>query len=93
MRNFIGDRRPTPEIYAILPIRKTRAGLVLSSAAHTFSDNGRDVWLCNSDGHVGQVCILNLNEKYEPAITSCNGICNSRILCIAAVPGAGLQSR
>ncbi|XP_066155491.1 rho guanine nucleotide exchange factor 17-like [Euwallacea fornicatus] len=89
----LGDRRPTPEIYAILPIRKTRAGLVLSTAAHTFSDNGRDVWLCNSDGHVGQVCILNLNEKYEPAITSCNGICNSRILCITAVPGAGLQSR
>ncbi|KAL1493208.1 hypothetical protein ABEB36_011305 [Hypothenemus hampei] len=90
----LGDRRPIPELFAILPIRKTRAGLVLSSAAPAFNDASRDVWLCNSDGHVGQICILNLNEKCEPTLTSCNGICSSRILCITSVPGPSFfQSR
>lgn len=80
-----GDRRPSPELVATVPIRKTRAGLQFTCAAPTCSDNGRDVWVCNSDGYVGQVCVLSLHP--EPTVTSCNGVCNARILCVVAVPG------
>ncbi|XP_056646347.1 rho guanine nucleotide exchange factor 17 [Diorhabda sublineata] len=79
------DRRPCPELLATVPIRKTRAGLQFTCAAPTLSDNSKDVWVCNSDGHVGQVCVLSLMQ--EPNVISCNGVCNARILCIASVPG------
>ena len=52
------DRRPPPEFLSPLPIRKTRAGLQFTCAAPTVSWNSqhlRDVWVCNSDGYVGQV--------------------------------------
>lgn len=80
-----GDRRPSPELVATVPIRKTRAGLQFTCAAPTLGDSSRDVWVCNSDGYVGQVCILSLQP--EPTVTSCNGVCNARILCIVSVPG------
>lgn len=80
-----GDRKPSPELLATVPIRKTRAGLQFTCAAPTLSENGKDVWVCNSDGYVGQVCVLSLQP--EPTVTSCNGVCNARILCIASVPG------
>ncbi|CAH1103614.1 unnamed protein product [Psylliodes chrysocephalus] len=79
------DRIPLPELLATVPIRKTRAGLQFTCAAPTLSENSRDVWVCNSDGYVGQVCVLSLSQ--EPNVTSCNGVCNARILCIASVPG------
>ncbi|XP_018571322.1 rho guanine nucleotide exchange factor 17 isoform X2 [Anoplophora glabripennis] len=79
------DRRPCPELMATVPIRKTRAGLQFTCAAPTLGENGKDVWVCNSDGYVGQVCVLSLTP--EPTVTSCNGVCNARILCIASVPG------
>ncbi|XP_065165662.1 rho guanine nucleotide exchange factor 17 isoform X2 [Atheta coriaria] len=80
-----GDRRPHPELLATVPIRKTRAGLQFTCAAPTQGEHGRDVWVCNSDGYVGQVCVLSLQP--EPNVISCNGVCNARILCIASVPG------
>ncbi|KAK4872091.1 hypothetical protein RN001_016215 [Aquatica leii] len=80
-----GDRRPCPELIAAVPIRKTRAGLQFTCAAPTIGENRRDVWVCNSDGYVGQVCVLSLQP--EPNVTSCNGVCNARILCIASIPG------
>ena len=83
------DRRPPPEFLSPLPIRKTRAGLQFTCAAPTVALNSqhlRDVWVCNSDGYVGQVCILSLHP--EPNVASCNGVCNARITCIAAVPAA-----
>ncbi|XP_017768074.1 PREDICTED: rho guanine nucleotide exchange factor 17 isoform X2 [Nicrophorus vespilloides] len=83
-----GDRRPTPELVATVPIRKTRAGLQFTCAAPTLDDDIKDVWVCNSDGYVGQVCVLSLQP--EPTVTSCNGVCNARILCICSV--AGLNS-
>ena len=60
------DRRPPPEFLSPLPIRKTRAGLQFTCAAPTVSWNTlhlRDVWVCNSDGYVGQVkrCISRIN--------------------------------
>nr|XP_023013430.1 rho guanine nucleotide exchange factor 17 isoform X2 [Leptinotarsa decemlineata] len=79
------DRKQCPELLATVPIRKTRAGLQFTCAAPTLGENGRDVWVCNSDGYVGQVCVLSLTP--EPTVTSCNGVCNARILCIASVPG------
>lgn len=76
------DKRLCPEFMAPVPIRKTRAGLQFTCAAPTLGS--QDVWVCNSDGYVGQVCVLSLSP--EPTVTSCNGVCNARILCIAAVP-------
>lgn len=64
-------------------IRKTRAGLQFTCAAATLGAQ-KDVWVCNSDGYVGQVCVLSLSP--EPTVTSCNGVCNARILCLASVP-------
>ncbi|BFF89044.1 uncharacterized protein DMAD_07886 [Drosophila madeirensis] len=77
------ERHPIPEFLTSIPIRKTRAGLQFTCAAATLSEN-RDVWVCNSDGYVGQVCIMSLHP--EPNVTSCNGVCNARILCVASVP-------
>ncbi|KAK3925866.1 Rho guanine nucleotide exchange factor 17, partial [Frankliniella fusca] len=86
------DRRPAPKFKTSVPIRKTRAGLQFTCAAPTLpgpvgphgSHPTRDVWVCNSDGYVGQVCVLSLLP--EPNVTSCNGVCNARILCVAAIP-------
>ncbi|XP_039288297.1 rho guanine nucleotide exchange factor 17 isoform X2 [Nilaparvata lugens] len=79
-------RRPTAEFWMPVPIRKTRAGLQFTCAVPTLGGaHAQDVWVCNSDGYVGQVCVLSLHP--EPTVTSCNGVCNARILCIAAVPG------
>ena len=81
------DRRPSPVFQSPVPIRKTRAGLQFTCAAPTLGLNAynmRDVWVCNSDGYVGQVCVLSLQP--EPTVISCNGVCNARILCIASIP-------
>ncbi|XP_046669162.1 rho guanine nucleotide exchange factor 17-like isoform X2 [Homalodisca vitripennis] len=80
------DKRLSPEFVAPVPIRKTRAGLQFTCAAPTLGPATQDVWVCNSDGYVGQVCVLSLSP--EPTVTSCNGVCNARILCIAAIPAA-----
>ncbi|KAL1131698.1 hypothetical protein AAG570_011311, partial [Ranatra chinensis] len=80
-----GEKRITPELVSAVPIRKTRAGLQFTCAAPTCGPGARDVWVCNSDGYVGQVCVLSLHP--EPTVTSCNGVCNARILCISPVPG------
>ncbi|KAK2584580.1 hypothetical protein KPH14_006945 [Odynerus spinipes] len=81
------DRRLCPEFVGPLPIRKTRAGLQFTCAAPTLSNGqeSRDVWVCNSDGYVGQVCVLSLSPE-PPQVTSCNGVCNARILCVAGIP-------
>ncbi|XP_015511669.1 rho guanine nucleotide exchange factor 17 isoform X3 [Neodiprion pinetum] len=81
------DRRPCPEFVGPLPIRKTRAGLQFTCAAPTLANGQgpRDVWVCNSDGYVGQVCVLSLTPE-PPQVTSCNGVCNARILCVAGIP-------
>lgn len=52
------DKRPPPEFLYPVPIRKTRAGLQFTCAACTIGYNSfgyKDVWVCNSDGYVGQV--------------------------------------
>lgn len=79
------ERFQLPEFIASVPIRKTRAGLQFTCAAPTLGAQ-KDVWVCNSDGYVGQVCVLSLNQP-EPTVTSCNGVCNARILCVTSVPG------
>ncbi|XP_071525862.1 uncharacterized protein [Panulirus ornatus] len=83
------DRRPPPEFVSALPIRKTRAGLQFTCAAATLGLNAhnlKDVWVCNSDGYVGQVCVLSLQP--DPTVACCNGVCNARILSIASIPAA-----
>lgn len=79
------ERFQVPEFIASVPIRKTRAGLQFTCAASTLGAQ-KDVWVCNSDGYVGQVCVLSLSQP-EPTVTSCNGVCNARILCVSSVPG------
>ncbi|XP_034173327.2 rho guanine nucleotide exchange factor 17 isoform X1 [Osmia lignaria lignaria] len=87
------DRRPCPEFVGPLPIRKTRAGLQFTCAAPTLASGqgSRDVWVCNSDGYVGQVCVLSLTPE-PPQVTSCNGVCNARILCVAGIPACTQRS-
>lgn len=79
------ERCQIPEFVVSVPIRKTRAGLQFTCASPTLGIQ-RDVWVCNSDGYVGQVCVLSLVP--EPTVTSCNGVCNARILCVASVPAS-----
>ncbi|OQV20530.1 Rho guanine nucleotide exchange factor 17 [Hypsibius exemplaris] len=81
------DRRPPPDFLNPIPIRKTRAGLQLTCVATTSDLNVhdlKDVWVCNSDGYVGQVCVLSMQP--EPALTSCVAVSNCKITCIASVP-------
>ena len=48
-----------------------------------------DVWICNSDGYVGQVCLLTMiPEAHSKASLS---VCASRIVCVCAVPGGGIM--
>ena len=81
-----------PEFLSLIPIRKTRSGLQLTCGAPTSSQDaaGDVVWVCNSDGYVGQVCVLSLNSA-EPNVICCNGVCNSRIISICTVPAAKKQ--
>lgn len=81
-----------PEFLKAIPIMKTRSGMQFSCAAPTFSscpEPAPEVWVCNSDGYVGQVCLLSL--RAEPDVEACIAVCSARILCIGAVPG--LQPR
>lgn len=48
------EKHPTPEFISSVPIRKTRAGLQFTCASPTLGGQ-KDVWVCNSDGYVGQV--------------------------------------
>lgn len=84
----MNDHHAIPEFIASIPIRKTRAGLQFTCASPTLGAQN-DVWVCNSDGYVGQVCVLSLDP--EPTVTSCNGVCNARILCVASVATAESQ--
>ena len=47
------------------------------------------MWVCNSDGYVGHMCLLSLQP--EPIVTLNTPVpgCNARILCICAVPAYG----
>ncbi|KAK2193074.1 hypothetical protein NP493_17g03022 [Ridgeia piscesae] len=78
-----------PEFLHALQITKTRAGMQFSCASPIDGLNlkqCRDVWVCNSDGYVGHMCLLSLQP--EPIVTLNSPVpgCNSRILCICATP-------
>lgn len=75
------------EFLKAIPIMKTRSGMQFSCASpsHSGPDSGCEVWVCNSDGYVGQVCLLNIKD--EPTVEACIAVCSARIICIAAVPG------
>nr|XP_023648178.1 rho guanine nucleotide exchange factor 17 isoform X2 [Paramormyrops kingsleyae] len=76
-----------PEFLKAIPIMKTRSGMQFSCASpsHSLPESPCEVWVCNSDGYVGQVCLLNIRE--EPTVEACIAVCSARIVCIAAVPG------
>ncbi|KAM4700439.1 rho guanine nucleotide exchange factor 17 [Discoglossus pictus] len=79
--------RLDPEFLKAIPIMKTRSGMQFSCASPSLSsaDNVHEVWVCNSDGYVGQVCLLSIRN--EPTVEACIAVCSARILCIASVPG------
>ncbi|XP_059178943.1 rho guanine nucleotide exchange factor 17-like isoform X2 [Physella acuta] len=86
--SLLSDKR-APEFLQPLQITKTRAGMQFSCAAPIDGVNSsgfRDVWVCNSDGYVGHMCLLSLQP--EPIVTLNTPVpgCNARILCICAVP-------
>ncbi|XP_060074181.1 rho guanine nucleotide exchange factor 17-like [Ylistrum balloti] len=86
--SLLSDKR-APEFQQPLQITKTRAGMQFSCAAPIDGLNNsgyRDVWVCNSDGYVGHMCLLSLQP--EPIVTLNTPVpgCNARILCICAVP-------
>ncbi|XP_038617610.1 rho guanine nucleotide exchange factor 17 [Tachyglossus aculeatus] len=77
-----------PEFLKAIPIMKTRSGMQFSCASPSHSsspDSAHEVWVCNSDGYVGQVCLLSIRQ--EPTVEACIAVCSARILCIASVPG------
>uniref|UniRef100_A0A669CCC2 Rho guanine nucleotide exchange factor 17 n=1 Tax=Oreochromis niloticus TaxID=8128 RepID=A0A669CCC2_ORENI len=82
-----------PEFLKAIPIMKTRSGMQFSCASpsHSCPDSGCEVWVCNSDGYVGQVCLLNIKD--EPTVEACIAVCSARIICIAAVPGLKGRSK
>ncbi|XP_029457988.1 rho guanine nucleotide exchange factor 17 isoform X2 [Rhinatrema bivittatum] len=79
--------RLDPEFLKAIPIMKTRSGMQFSCASPSNSsvESTHEVWVCNSDGYVGQVCLLTIKD--EPSVEACIAVCSARILCIASVPG------
>lgn len=80
-------RKRLPEFLTPLVIPKTRAGLLFTCASAIIGVNSfghKDVWICNSDGYLGQVCVLSL--KPEANVTSCSAVSNARILSVTAIP-------
>ncbi|KAL4230318.1 Rho guanine nucleotide exchange factor (GEF) 17 [Mactra antiquata] len=93
--SLLSDKRAA-EFLQPLQITKTRAGMQFSCAAAIDGVNSsgyRDVWVCNSDGYVGHMCLLSLQP--EPIVTLNTPVpgCNARILCIAAVPALPMLRR
>ncbi|XP_067841964.1 rho guanine nucleotide exchange factor 17-like [Heptranchias perlo] len=82
-----------PEFLKAIPIMKTRSGMQFSCASpsHGGPDSTHEVWVCNSDGYVGQVCLLSI--KPVPTVEACIAVCSARIICIASVPGLSGTSR
>ncbi|NWS96453.1 ARHGH factor, partial [Mionectes macconnelli] len=76
-----------PEFLKAIPIMKTRSGMQFSCASpsHSSPESSHEVWVCNSDGYVGQVCLLSIRK--EPTVEACIAVCSARILCITSVPG------
>jgi len=75
-----------PAFTRAIPISKTRNGMQFSCAtANTdTSPSTHEVWVCNTDGYVGQICFLALEP--EPSQTQCITVCNAKISCITQVP-------
>ncbi|XP_009320234.1 PREDICTED: rho guanine nucleotide exchange factor 17, partial [Pygoscelis adeliae] len=74
-----------PEFLKAIPIMKTRSGMQFSCASpsHGSPESSHEVWVCNSDGYVGQVCLLSIRK--EPTVEACIAVCSARILCIASL--------
>ncbi|RNA40338.1 rho guanine nucleotide exchange factor 17-like [Brachionus plicatilis] len=77
------SRKPASFLSAIA-IPRNRSGVNFTCASPRFCNEQYDVWICNTDGKMSQICILNTNP--ELAVTSCNTISNSKISCIQCVP-------
>nr|XP_026696639.1 rho guanine nucleotide exchange factor 17-like isoform X3 [Ciona intestinalis] len=86
-KNFNPQKsRWDPTFMKAIPISKTRNGMQFSCAAPNVdtSPGTREVWVCNTDGYVGQICFLSIEPETLP--TKSITVCNSKICCIAQVP-------
>eukprot|EP00111_Clytia_hemisphaerica_P007124 TCONS_00020705-protein len=90
-----------PEFQYPTPITKTRSGMQFTCAAPSYinsftgasTEENRmpgDVWVCNSDGYVGQVCLLSMIPGVQSKASL--SVCSARIVCIAVIPGGRLKS-
>lgn len=87
-------RRVLPEFKTSLPLRKQRSGLLFTCATPVLClppiprapgpAKHKEVWICNTDGFVGQVCVLNLSPS--PAVQPSKSILNARITCMETIP-------
>uniref|UniRef100_H2Y6B2 DH domain-containing protein n=1 Tax=Ciona savignyi TaxID=51511 RepID=H2Y6B2_CIOSA len=85
-KNFSPQKsRWDPAFMKAIPISKTRNGMQFSCSAPNVetSPGTREVWVCNTDGYVGQICFLSIEPETLP--TQCITVCNSKICCIAQV--------
>ena len=80
------EAAPPPDLLSLIPIRKTRAGLQFTCAAPTIGLNSKglkDVWVCNSDGYVGQVGktqkTKQKNTKIAVTATSARFACSASV--------------
>lgn len=79
-RELLHHSRMTQLIPSFVPLQFSCA-----SPSHGSPESSHEVWVCNSDGYVGQVCLLSIRK--EPTVEACIAVCSARILCIASVPG------
>uniref|UniRef100_S4RY97 Rho guanine nucleotide exchange factor 17 n=1 Tax=Petromyzon marinus TaxID=7757 RepID=S4RY97_PETMA len=87
-------RARAPECTRVcVPFRRPCRPLQFSCASPSLGawDHSSEVWVCNSDGYVGQVCLLSVRP--DPMVEACIAVCSARILCIAPVPGLGRGTR
>ncbi|GFY67383.1 rho guanine nucleotide exchange factor 17 [Trichonephila inaurata madagascariensis] len=69
--DHVSEKVEAPEFLCSIPLRRTRPGLQVTCAAAVVDScqNGLpDLWICSSDGYVGQVSVLTFQN--EPVITS-----------------------
>nr|CAB3222858.1 rho guanine nucleotide exchange factor 17-like [Phallusia mammillata] len=76
-----------PAFLKAIPVSKNRNGMQLScSSANTDAYSGlKEVWVCNTDDYVGEICFLNVIDG-DPCQSHCVRVCKSKICCITQAP-------
>lgn len=87
-KNFFESISRKPATFlSVIAIPRNRPGVKFTCASartHLVTSDPNDVWICSTDGQMGQICII--NTVPELSVSSYNTVCNSRITCIQCVP-------